>query len=69
MLAAAMRPESPNPADRRARRAVGRLLDAVDRVLAAAAEVARARDALDRAVDRPPLQLAPEPPEGPSRAE
>jgi len=53
--------EPQTPESNRARRAVRRLLDAVDRALAAAQEVARARAALARQARRPPLRVAPEP--------
>jgi hypothetical protein len=46
--------DPPTPDDRRVRLAVGRLLDAVDRALAAAREVEAARAALDRAAQYTP---------------
>lgn len=52
--------EPQTPEQRRARLTVRRLLDAVDRALAAAQEVAEARAALDREARRPPLRVVTE---------
>jgi hypothetical protein len=51
------------PDNRRARRAVRRLLDAVDRALAAAREVQAARAALDREAGRGRLRIVSQPSE------
>jgi hypothetical protein len=52
--------EPRTPADRRARRAVCRLLDRVDRALEAARELQAARAALDQeARQTPPLRVVP----------
>jgi hypothetical protein len=51
-----MTDEPLTPGDRRTRLAIRRLLDAVDRALAAAREVEAARDSLDREARRPRLR-------------
>jgi hypothetical protein len=59
--------EDTHHTDHRTRRAVRRLLDAVDRALAAAREVAEARAALDEEARRQTLRVVAAEPEGPPR--